>query len=198
MGYFLVAITSLLALFFGYSLYTKKKNVAFDEKGMRNFQGSINTLLTDFNRISNTNINVLEEKIKELHEAVEVADEKIKRMNALMADLEIISSRIRKKNLSKEIDLEVTEDLVTEGRKGKRGSTLRQTKSRREAERQSSEKQASGEGEGFYGPKIQATKEYARIHRLTSERPSAPNIVKEVDLPHKENGPTGAKDRDVH
>lgn len=96
MGYFLAVITSLLALFFGYSLYVKKKDLVVDPREAKDLEGSMSVLLTDFNRVSNTNINVLEDKIKDLREVIELADDKIRRLNGIMADLEILSSRVKK------------------------------------------------------------------------------------------------------
>lgn len=98
MGYLLALITSLLALFFGYSLYVKKRSLHPEERLEADLKGSINALITDFNRVSNININILEEKIKDLHEVVALADEKIKRLNGLMADLEILTTRVEKSN----------------------------------------------------------------------------------------------------
>lgn len=144
MGYFLAVITSLLALFFGYSLYVKKGTFVFNEKEKRDIQGRMSTLLTDFNRVSNSNINVLEEKIKDLREVVELADEKIQRLNGLMADLEIASSKVGEKRrilIKKEMD---------------------------------------------FTPKSLVTKEYERIHQLTSQEFASPGIVKEVGTNREE------------
>lgn len=99
MGYFLAVITSLLALFLGF-LYVKRRDPDPDKIGTADLKGSINALLTDFNRVSNTNINILEEKIKDLHEVCGLADEKIQRLNGIMADLEILRGKVEKKKKS--------------------------------------------------------------------------------------------------
>ncbi|MBU0566877.1 hypothetical protein KJ693_05480 [bacterium] len=71
------------------------------------FRDSINKLTTDFNRTVNININILEEKTKELRRLIELADKKAIQTNSLMTDLEVASFRSRK-----EIPLPVSKEIV--------------------------------------------------------------------------------------
>lgn len=96
MGYFLTIITSILAISFGFMLYYNRKG-EYKIKGddALKIKGEINGLLTDFNRVSNANINLLEERIRCLKELIEIADEKIEKLNGLISDAQIINKRNR-------------------------------------------------------------------------------------------------------
>lgn len=64
-----------------------------EEKFKIEFRDNTIKLITDFNRVSNTNINILEDKINDLRRTIELADERIIKLNLLINDLQIMSNR---------------------------------------------------------------------------------------------------------
>jgi hypothetical protein len=56
---------------------------------------NVSKLITEFNKISNTNINILEDKIRDVREAVELADEVIIRINSSLSDMGIVARRMQ-------------------------------------------------------------------------------------------------------
>lgn len=67
---------------------TSKEDIAFRDSMIK--------LTTDFNRTVNTNINILEEKAKELRKLIDLTDKKIIQTNSLITDLGVASLRNRK------------------------------------------------------------------------------------------------------
>jgi hypothetical protein len=59
------------------------------------FQDNVSKLITEFNKISNTNINILEDKIRDLKEAIRLADESIVKINSYISDLKLVANRIK-------------------------------------------------------------------------------------------------------
>jgi len=59
------------------------------------FRDNVSKLITEFNKISNANINILEDKIRDIKEVVEIADERIVRINSSLSDIGIVSRRIQ-------------------------------------------------------------------------------------------------------
>ncbi|MFH1860083.1 MAG: hypothetical protein ABH870_03590 [bacterium] len=59
------------------------------------FRDNVSKLITEFNKISNANINTLEDKIRDIKEVVEMADERIVRINSSLSDMGIVSRRIQ-------------------------------------------------------------------------------------------------------
>ncbi|MDI6703100.1 MAG: hypothetical protein QME40_00210 [bacterium] len=64
-----------------------------DEKVKIEFRDNVTKLITDFNRVSNTNINILEDKIEDLNRTIELADQRIIKLNLLINDLQIMANK---------------------------------------------------------------------------------------------------------
>lgn len=108
MEYLLTIITSIVALYFGFVLYLRRGRGELSKNEAREIKTQINGLLTDFNRVSNANINILEEKIKCLEDLVNLADEKIEKLNKLIVDAGITINRETKPLITKEISIPKT------------------------------------------------------------------------------------------
>ncbi|MFH1898009.1 MAG: hypothetical protein ABH886_07190 [Candidatus Desantisbacteria bacterium] len=69
-----------------------------DEGGA--FRDNVSKLITEFNKISNANINTLEDKIQDIREVIELADERIVRINSSLSDIGIVARRMKEKPVS--------------------------------------------------------------------------------------------------
>jgi len=78
----------------------KPKITNVESKDFDKFRNEISRLITEFNRVSNANINILEDKTEDLKEVIKLADEKIIKLNSKLTDLEILINR-DKKSISK-------------------------------------------------------------------------------------------------
>ncbi|MEW6607645.1 MAG: hypothetical protein AB1414_09365 [bacterium] len=76
-------------------------NVEF--KDIDKFRNEVGKLITEFNRVSNTNINILEDKIEDLKNIIKLADNKIVKLNSMTVDLDILANRGRKNKEVEEI-----------------------------------------------------------------------------------------------
>lgn len=82
----------------------KSKGSKIDKEDIA-FRDQMIELTTDFNRTVNTNINILEEKAKELKKLIDLADKKAGQANSLMASLEVASLKIEKRTPSRPQDI---------------------------------------------------------------------------------------------
>jgi hypothetical protein len=105
MGYLLTITTCVLAISFGLILYLRRGKRDLGKDEVTRIKAEINGLLTDFNRISNANINVLEERIRCLEELIELADDKIERLNRAVVDTEIVINRRSRPIITKEVSI---------------------------------------------------------------------------------------------
>jgi len=71
----------------------KPKITNLESKDFDKFRNEVSKLITEFNRVSNTNINILEDKIEDLKEVIKLADDKIVKLNSKLTDLEIVANR---------------------------------------------------------------------------------------------------------
>ena len=62
------------------------------------FRDNVSKLITEFNKISNANINTLEDKIQDIREVIELADERIVRINSSLSDIGIVARRMEEKS----------------------------------------------------------------------------------------------------
>ncbi len=70
-----------------------KKHRTLTTKDEESFRNEVSNLMTDFNRVANININLLEDKVEDLKRVIQLADEKIIKLNTLIVDLEIVKQR---------------------------------------------------------------------------------------------------------
>lgn len=78
----------------------KPKITNVESKDFDKFRDEVSKLITEFNRVSNTNINIIEDKIEDLKEVLKLADNKIIKINSKLTDLDILANR-EKKSVSK-------------------------------------------------------------------------------------------------
>lgn len=71
-----------------------------ESKDFDKFRDEVSKLITEFNRVSNTNINIIEDKIEDLKDVLKLADNKIIKLNSKLTDLDILANR-EKKSVSK-------------------------------------------------------------------------------------------------
>jgi predicted nucleic acid-binding Zn-ribbon protein len=71
----------------------KPKRVNVESRDFDKFRDEVSKLITEFNRVSNTNINILEDKIEDLKNIIKLADDKIIKLNSKLTDLEILANR---------------------------------------------------------------------------------------------------------
>lgn len=67
----------------------KKGKGKIGENELLVFRDNVSNLITDFNHVSNTNINIMEDKTEVLRKVLALADEKIIRLNNIMVDMDI-------------------------------------------------------------------------------------------------------------
>ena len=80
----------------GYLIWShgiKPRITNVESKDVDRFKDEVSKLITEFNRISNTNINILEDKIEDLKNVIKLADDKIIRLNSRLTDLGILGHR---------------------------------------------------------------------------------------------------------
>lgn len=81
----------------------KPRITNIESKDFDKFRNEVSKLITEFNRVANTNINILEDKIEDLKGVIKLADDKIVRLNSKLTDLEILANR-DKKPTAKEVE----------------------------------------------------------------------------------------------
>ncbi|MDI6736520.1 MAG: hypothetical protein QME42_10100 [bacterium] len=96
MDFFFFVGTIISFVLGGYIIWIhgiKPKITNVESKDVERFRDEVSKLITEFNRISNTNINILEDKIEDLKNIIKLADDKIIRLNSRLTDLGIINHR---------------------------------------------------------------------------------------------------------
>lgn len=86
-------ISFVLAGYIIWSQGIKPRITNVESKDADRFRDEVSKLITEFNRISNTNINILEDKIEDLKNVIKLADDKIIRLNSRLTDLGIVGHR---------------------------------------------------------------------------------------------------------
>ncbi|MFH1563645.1 MAG: hypothetical protein ABIF11_09590 [Nitrospirota bacterium] len=86
-------ISFVLAGYIIWSQGIKPKITNVESKDSDRFRDEVSKLITEFNRISNTNINILEDKIEDIKNIIKLADDKIIRLNSRLTDLGILGHR---------------------------------------------------------------------------------------------------------
>ncbi len=74
----------------------KPKITNVESSDFDKFRDEVSKLITEFNRVSNTNINIIEDKIEDLKEVIKLADNKIIKLNSKLTDLDILAHRDKK------------------------------------------------------------------------------------------------------
>ncbi len=96
MDFFFFIGTIISFVLTGYIIWShgiKPKITNIESKDVERFRDEVSKLITEFNRISNTNINILEDKIEDLKNVIKLADDKIIRINSRLTDLGILEHR---------------------------------------------------------------------------------------------------------
>jgi len=125
--YFVIGAISVILL---YNVFIRLFRVQKSRvnKDKTEFQDGVTKLITDFNRISNANINVLEDKISDLRHVVELADQRIIKMNSLLNDLGIMANRFERILDNKEITFYREHEAFLEHTPNSYGSSARYQK----------------------------------------------------------------------
>ncbi len=76
-----------------------QSDVAMSSDERMALKDNASKLITEFNKVSNTNINILEDKIRDVREAVELADKIIIRINSSLSDMGIVARRIQETDM---------------------------------------------------------------------------------------------------
>ncbi|MEW6095478.1 MAG: hypothetical protein AB1567_02980 [bacterium] len=95
--FFIGTITSFILA--GYIIWIhgiKPKIINVESKDVDKFRNEVSKLITEFNRVANTNINILEDKTEDLKNVIKLADDKIIKLNSKLTDLEILANRDKK------------------------------------------------------------------------------------------------------
>lgn len=71
----------------------KPKITNVESSDFDKFRNEVSKLITEFNRVANVNINILEDKIEDLKNVIRLADDKIIKINSKLTDLEILANR---------------------------------------------------------------------------------------------------------
>ncbi|MEW5766777.1 MAG: hypothetical protein AB1797_04010 [bacterium] len=71
----------IICLTFSYLAYRRSKNIPLS------FKEEAGRLMVEFNRVAEANIKVMEDKTVELKEVIDLADDRIRRLNTLVANL---------------------------------------------------------------------------------------------------------------
>lgn len=99
MNFFFLIGTIISFILAGYLIWIqaiKPKITNIESKDIDKFRNEVSKLITEFNRVSNANINILEDKIEDLKNVIKLADNKIIQLNSKLTDLDIVANRPKK------------------------------------------------------------------------------------------------------
>jgi len=96
MGTFIVVVVNVIFILFVYFVFSRRVGTLEQKRLPEETRNEIDGLLTDFNQIADTNVNLLEDRISRLQPLIKQANAQIEKLNGLIVRVQTLQKDLRK------------------------------------------------------------------------------------------------------